>query len=343
MNIKNADKTAANAYNYFADVNYDLIKNVFKCRPRENVIPKISVIVATYNRDHLITRALIALVGQDMPKDFFEIIIVNDGSNDKTEEKVKNFINQDTSTNIAAITLGKNLGSSYARNVGILYARGEFIAITDDDCIVPKNWLSDFIEAFKKHPEIIAVGGGKKPYRDNAVKPSQYDTFMFWRRLPYMKTEFKSTEINPFNNCGDTANVCYKKSALKKVGGFNHCLKTWNDWELKMRLHQLGAPLLYRPIFVLHEADLGFRKFIRYWLRLGYDGFLISKIHRDLFVFNTSLRAILIRNVTGISYIIKAPSDEIFKKTVLQTLFFIFLEISINACLWLGKDAIQRN
>src|SRR3990167_6441414 len=125
---------------------------------------KISVVVATYNRDHLITRALTALVSQNLPKDFFEIIVVNDGSSDKTEEKVKNFIEQNASTLITLITLEKNLGSSFARNAGILSSGGEFIAITDDDCIAPPEWLYQFLSAFETNKECIAVGGWKKPH-----------------------------------------------------------------------------------------------------------------------------------------------------------------------------------
>ncbi len=319
--------------------------------------PKISVVVATYNHGHLIIRALMALAKQDLPKDFFEIIVVNDGSSDKTEEKVKNFIGQNASTRVTLITLEKNLGSSFARNKGILFSKGELVAITDDDCIVPQTWLFDFLQAFKTYPKVIAVGGWKKPYRDKRLKPSRYDNFMFWRRLPYMKTECKSIEINPFNNCGDTANVCYRKQALEAVGGFNNDIRTFNDWELKIRLHQLGSPLLYRPIFIPHEADLKFGKFLKYWLRLGYDCFLISKIHPEHPVFNTSLRTTLRRIIAGVSRIIKAPSDEIFspyggsparfagasarreggQKKISQTLFFIFLEIILNTCLWLGK------
>ncbi|MBI2635305.1 MAG: glycosyltransferase family 2 protein [Parcubacteria group bacterium] len=318
---------------------------------------KISVVIATYNRDHLVTRALAALARQNLPKGFFEIIVVNDGSTDGTEEEVKNFIKKNTSSYITLITLEKNLGSSFARNTGILSSKGEFIAITDDDCIVPSDWLSQFLKAFETNPEIIAVGGFKKPHRDNGLKPSRYDIFMFWRRLPFMKTECKSVEMNPFNNCGDTANVCYRKQALEAVGGFNNDIRTFNDWELKIRLHQLGSPLLYRPIFIPHEADLKFGKFLKYWLRLGYDCFLISKIHPEHPVFNTSLRTTLRRIIAGVSRIIKAPSDEIFspyggsparfagasarreggQKKISQTLFFIFLEIILNTCLWLGK------
>ena len=337
-------KTSTDSYNYFAEVDRSLIKEVFRRESRrQNNAPKISVVVATYNRDHLITRALTALVSQNLPKDFFEIIVVNDGSSDKTEEKVKNFIEQNASTLITLITLEKNLGSSFARNAGILSSGGEFIAITDDDCIAPPEWLSQFLSAFKTNPECIAVGGWKKPHRDNGAEPSRYDTFMFWRRLPYMKAECKSATMSPFNNCGDTANVCYRKQALLDCGGFNHNLRTFNDWELKIRLHKLGAPLLYRPVFIPHEADFNFRKFVRYWLRVGYDCFLISKIHPTCPVFNTSFKTSLWRALAGTSHIIKALNDEIFQKTISQALFFIFLEININACLWLGKYMIIKN
>src|SRR3989338_5949041 len=331
-------KTITRAYNFFSEIDEELQKDVFSDKNSpENPALKISVVISTYNRGRLINRALGALINHNIPRNLFEIIVINDGSTDETGQKVKNFIQENPSFNIKLITLKQNRGSSYGGNRGILHARTDLIAITDDDCIVPPDWLFGFIKAFETHPDIIAAGGWKKPYRDNGMTPSHYDTFMFWRRLPHMKTERKSVEMNPFNNCGDTANVCYRKQALLDCGGFNHSLRTFNDWELKIRLHKLGKPLFYHPVFIPHEADLTLKKFVRYWLCLGNDCFLISKIHPQEPVFNTSLTAACKRTAHGISHIFKAGEDEIFQKTAPQTSLYIFFEIVINICLWLGK------
>lgn len=91
----------------------------------------ISIIMPTYNRGYIIDKAIKSILNQTYSD--FELIIVDDGSTDNTEEIVKSFNDK----RIKFIKLDKNSGASHARNIGIQKAKGEYITFNDsDDCII---------------------------------------------------------------------------------------------------------------------------------------------------------------------------------------------------------------
>ena len=98
--------------------------------------PTVSVIIPTYNRAHLLGRAIESVVGQTY-KDF-ELIVVDDGSTDDTEKVVGNFKDE----RIRYISLEKNMGAGVARNRGIEASRGKYIAFQDSD----DEWLAEKLE-----------------------------------------------------------------------------------------------------------------------------------------------------------------------------------------------------
>ena len=95
--------------------------------------PKFSVIVCTYNGACRIKSCLTALMQLEYSD--YEVIVVDDGSQDKTSEIVKTF------PEVILISQVSNRGLSAARNLGAKHAKGEIFAYTDDDCQVDKEWL----------------------------------------------------------------------------------------------------------------------------------------------------------------------------------------------------------
>ncbi len=98
--------------------------------------PTVSVIIPTYNRANLVSRAIKSVLNQTYQD--FEIIVVDDCSEDNTEEIVKSF----NDSRIRYIKHKKNKGGSAARNTGIKRARGKYIAFLDDD----DEWLPSKLE-----------------------------------------------------------------------------------------------------------------------------------------------------------------------------------------------------
>lgn len=176
---------------------------------------KISVIVPTYNRAHIIPMCLDSLVVQNYPKENYEIIVVDNNSSDNTEEIVKKYINNYPSVSIRNI-LEKRPGLVYARHTGAKHSKFCILSYTDDDGILCKNWLKEISYVFQINPEVAAVAGkivikwDKKP--PDWVKP--YEGLL--GKLDYGdEIQYKK---GLYINGG---NFSIKKEILFKVGGFN--------------------------------------------------------------------------------------------------------------------------
>ena len=97
----------------------------------------ISVVVACHNEQKNLPVLLNSIASQNYPKDLFEVIIVDDNSNDKTMEIAAEFIGMD---NILAIN-NKGKGKKQALRTGITASKGKLIITTDADCTMEKNWI----------------------------------------------------------------------------------------------------------------------------------------------------------------------------------------------------------
>ena len=110
-----------------------------------NKQPLISVIIPTYNRENIITRAIDSVIHQTYKN--WELIIVDDGSKDKTEEVIKPYLKNHK----VSYHYQKNKGVCEARNYGIKKAKGEYIAFLDSDDEFEENKLSVQLCEMKKH------------------------------------------------------------------------------------------------------------------------------------------------------------------------------------------------
>lgn len=337
MNIENHNNLAVAK-------NSLLIKSkIYSAGYRVFLNPVFSVVIATYNRSSLLRRALSALANQNLSISEYEIIVINDGSTDGTESLIASHTYESESVPITLVTLTKNCGPATARNIGILQARGKYIAFTDDDCIVPENWLKAFREELESDPELAGVGGNKKPIAmPDSGQPTIFDVYFYLRRLPVMRERFKSAAYDAKNNCGDTANVCYLADALKKVGGFDPSFRYLEDWELKIRMHKAGFFLLYRPdSCVMHMTRTGFRDFIQHFFMFGKEAKQISTFHTEVCFFNPTLGGALKRTAYELSFLSKEAKREYGNERYSQYLLTAPAFIA-NSLLFLGANQTTR-
>ena len=115
----------------------------------------LSVIIPVYNGEKCIGKCLDSILSQDSCDVPFEIIIIDDGSKDKTSEICKKYKEQ--YNNITTISQ-KNSGVSAARNKGIEIAKGEWITFCDCDDTVSQHWIRDFNLKENQHYDLISVG-----------------------------------------------------------------------------------------------------------------------------------------------------------------------------------------
>jgi glycosyltransferase involved in cell wall biosynthesis len=116
--------------------------------------PLVTVLIDTYNHERFIEEAIVSVLKQDFPLDQVEILVVDDGSTDRTPEIVRKFEPR------VRLLRKTNGGQASAFNAGIPEARGEIIAFLDgDDWWAPQK-LSRVIEYLTAHPEVGVLGHG---------------------------------------------------------------------------------------------------------------------------------------------------------------------------------------
>ncbi|MBI2446384.1 MAG: glycosyltransferase family 2 protein [Parcubacteria group bacterium] len=294
--------------------------------------PLFSVIIPTHNRRELLAGTLQAAVSQkNIPSNTFEIIIVDNGSTDKTEEMIANF--QKNRIGIVYIKLKKNYGADFARNVGVLHSQGSLLAFTDDDCLVPPDWLSWFKRVLDKNPEVIGVGGWKEPYSGNGDLDF-YHRFAFWTHK-FFPSPSKNTSYSI--RSGYTANFCCHKESFKKIGGFNFYFQHIGFYDFPVRVHKSGLSLIYEPRMVKHRASFSFKDYFRKSLIIGTDLYLLHLLYPNIWK-NISFLYFMKRAGKEIRAILSNPKDQLlFRKSLSDIIGFSFLAIISNLCYWFGR------
>jgi glycosyltransferase involved in cell wall biosynthesis len=200
----------------------------------------VSVIIPAFNEEKFLGNCLLSLKEQDF-KDF-EIIVVDNNSTDKTGEIAKKFG--------VILVSEKKQGVAFARNKGAKIAKGEILAFTDADTILPKNWLSRIKEEFEKDKELIAFGGSCEFY-SGPISARLASKFLL---KPFLILDkFFS---GGFNLMG--CNMAIKREAFLKVGGFNEKLKLNEDVEISYRLRKMGK-VKFDPNFKVKTSGRRFR------------------------------------------------------------------------------------
>lgn len=208
---------------------------------------EISVIVPTYNRYKILLEVLESLKNQSLDKKKYEVIVVSDGSTDKTSEVVKKFIRKNKDIKIKFIELKKGigvwfLGVSRARNVAIKKAVGRILVIIGDDIICPKDFLKSHLEAHKV--KSIAVTGAQ-----------------IWTDKPneYMNLLIDNENLAKRKGCVGTGGFCTANVSIERKWlveeKFDESIGMgFEDTELGYRLIKRGVKMIYDPkTWVYHK------------------------------------------------------------------------------------------
>ncbi len=193
--------------------------------------PKVSVIVPAYNEQRSIRETLISIINLDYPKDKIEIIIVNDGSKDKTPEIVTKFIQEHPQNTITLINQ-RNGGKGNALNNGLRNACGEFFACLDADSFVAPNALKEMLPYFESDKSIAAVCPLLKVKTPSSILQKvqwcEYIINMFYKMLN-AKLDCVHVTPGPFS--------VYKTKVIQDLGGYNEHTIT-EDLEIAIRLQK---------------------------------------------------------------------------------------------------------
>jgi glycosyltransferase involved in cell wall biosynthesis len=199
----------------------------------------ISVIIATKNGQKYIAGAIqnalsqtVAVQNQADPAQFpgFEIIVVSDGSTDKTTEIVRGLTADDS--RIKLIELTENVGPGKARAKGISHSKNPYIAILDDDdsWINPEK-LENQIGFLENNPNVVVVGAEKTEFVSESGK------HLWWF---FHKTDPRIIHDEMLLRCPIiNSSVVFRKEAYDRVGGLSD-LRLAEDYDLWLRMGKIG-------------------------------------------------------------------------------------------------------
>ena len=191
-------------------------------------VVKISVVVPTFRRPHLLTRCLQALLSQDFPAHSTEVIVVSDGDDPATAARLET-IHFEKYPTVHYYALPAKAGPAAARNLGWLLAQGELVVFTDDDCIPSDDWLTAMWRAYELQgkEEIAFSGQTVVPIND---EPTDYEKNI---------SQLANAEFI-------TANCACTKKALQKVRGFDERFRmAWReDSDLQFKFIQHKIPIV---------------------------------------------------------------------------------------------------
>ena len=181
----------------------------------------ISVIVPSFNEEENIAQCLVSLSHQTVDRNEYEIIVVDGGSTDKTCEIARKYADK------VFIQTSKKVGG--ARNDGVMASKGDIIASTDADCILPPDWIerirNDFLD-----PAVVQVYGPVYPIEESIGNRFSLLLANTFSRIGYYSRTFYYTL-----GC----NTAFRKDAFIKAGMYR-CIDAGDDLEIAMRMKDEG-------------------------------------------------------------------------------------------------------
>jgi len=231
-------------------------------------VPFLSVIVPTFQRPDGLSRCLGALAAQELPRERFEVVVVDDGSAESPRAIVSRFT---TSLDVRLIEQ-RNAGPAAARNAGAATARGAVLVFTDDDCRPDPRWLCVIADAAARHPG-CAIGGRV----ENALGDGLYST------ASQLLIDFLYEYYNDGEARGRffiTSNLAFPTEQFRAIGGFDTSfpLAAAEDRDVCDRWREAGHSMVYADDAIVHHAhELRLGSFCRQHFNYGRGAYYLHR------------------------------------------------------------------
>ena len=198
-------------------------------------LPDVSIVIPTFNRAGSLVPLLTALRDQNVGDVTYEVIVVDNGSTDATEDAVRRAAASDRRIRYVA---EPRRGASHARNAGIAHARAPIVAFVDDDVVPARDWLRVLKRTFDAHPDVDCVGGRVEPRWPRRVPewvtPQHCAPLALQLNRP---VEFDAAHAAA---CLITANFACRRRVFDEIGGFSPAFQRDEDREFNIRLWRAG-------------------------------------------------------------------------------------------------------
>ena len=183
----------------------------------------------TFNRPKLISRSIESVIDQDFPD--WELLVVHDGPDTETVDVMNAW--EQREPRIRYFRRGVKGNIAEATNFGLKHAKGEFVAILDDDDVwIDTAKLTRQVRFLESHPECVACGGGLV-----VVGPDGEEKMRYLKPLSNAEIRRSCLYANPIAHSVSL----YRRESALKVGGYDESLAGFQDWDLWLKLGQLGG------------------------------------------------------------------------------------------------------
>ena len=234
--------------------------------------PFVSVIVPAYNEERVIEGTIRSLLNSDYDK--FEIIVVDDGSQDRTSEVVREHFADESLVRLFTVP---NAGKASALNFGLRYAQGDIVVALDADTQFPAETIRALARRFVD-PEIGAVAG-------NAKVGNRINIVTRWQALEYITSQNMDRRAFASLNCITVvpgAVGAWRRELIEQCGGFSSDTLA-EDQDLTLRIRKLGFKIGYEERAIgWTEAPDKLRMLARQRFRWGYGTLQCMWMHRDV-------------------------------------------------------------
>lgn len=235
-----------------------------------SALPRVTVVIPTYNRAGWLRQTLACLTVQDYPAELLEILIIDNNSPDNTRDVVAEFAHAPHPPQYRRET---QQGANFARNRALAEAQGEIIVYGDDDILMEPDWLRVLIQPFLADPagKIGAVAGEVVPVFPQGC-PSWVRSFHGPQALRSDPGPTRPDQV-PMS-----ANLAFRRDVLRILGGWDTTLgrkggRVFGGEENGpiRRLHRAGFAVWFAPrASVQHQMPAG-RTTMRYVRRHAFD------------------------------------------------------------------------
>lgn len=200
--------------------------------------PTVSVIVPCHNDESRIGLCIESLLAQDQSGHCVEIIVVDNGSTDRSCEVVRAHPD-------VILLIEHRPGSYAARNTGLARVRGDIVAFTDSDCIADPHWIANGVARFQREPEADVIVGAITVFPRDANRPTAVEALE-------MAVAFPQSHYAR-SGWGATANLLARAEVFRQFGRFDAALQSGGDREWGERVSSAGVRVRFDPSVIVHH------------------------------------------------------------------------------------------
>jgi cellulose synthase/poly-beta-1,6-N-acetylglucosamine synthase-like glycosyltransferase len=201
----------------------------------ETTIPKVSIIVASYNSQDTIEECLKSILAQNYPKDYFEIIVMDGGSKDDTVKIAEKFP-------IKVLSIPINCPAAY--NYAMKIAAYPILGYIDADAKVEPNWLKKLTPRLNE-PQVAGVSGSIETWNEDNP----------WAKCIGYELKTRYQRIGKYTKRIATMNLLLKRAVIEDVGGWDENLPSQYDTDLGFRISAKGWKIAYESAALCYHYN----------------------------------------------------------------------------------------